>query len=128
MRGSGFALAGAAGGAAAVWLAMTAFSALDDGISRTYRCDQIALEAAARAGAEGLIGQLLLGKGLPDLEAAARAAGLAVTQTDKGDHVEVGVGEQGALRFDVAASGALALLPMPGTAPCESPVRTAAPP
>ena len=113
--------AGALLGSAASYALMSGYQALDDGISYTYRCDQLAREDDARTSAEKIIQHFLEGKSLADLKSVADAAGLQIEQFDKGNHTEIWIGhspETAALNFDVVANRHISVLPLPGGPPC----------
>lgn len=123
MRGFWILSAGALIGAAMTFALMNARDALDDGISQTYRCDQLAREDDARRSAAKILQHLLRDRTLPDLKAIADATGLHMEQFDKGGHAEIVVGHApgtAALTFEAPAGGDLSILALPGSAPCDA--------
>jgi len=96
---------------------------LDEGISRTYGCDQMAREDDARRSAEKIIQQLLIGKTLSDLEAITIAAGLQMQKYDKFDYIEIVVGHSpgtAALNFEATKGGNVFVRSIPGSIACKT--------
>jgi len=97
------------------------FNALDEGLTQTYRCDQLAREADALNSAREIIQQYLELETLADLETAISAAGLEMMLFDKGDHIVVVVGHEPAtmaLEFHISQTGEVDLHSFPGSRPC----------
>ncbi|MBE1292546.1 MAG: hypothetical protein GJ677_08660 [Rhodobacteraceae bacterium] len=110
-------------GAAATYALTSLGDILDEGISRTYGCDQMAREDDARRSAEKIIQQFLIGKPLTDLEAITAAAGLQMQKYDKFDYIEIVVGHSpgtAALNFEAARDGKLSTRSIPGSIPCKT--------
>ncbi len=110
-------------GGAAVYALMNLGNILDEGISQTYRCDQLAREDDARRSAEKIIQQFLHGKTLTDLETVTNAAGLQVQKFNKQNHITIVVGHSpktAALSLEAAKDGSMSLRSIPGSIACEN--------
>lgn len=110
-------------GGAAVYALMSFYDFLDEGISRTYRCDQLAREDDARRSAEKIIQQFLLDKTLTDLEAITSSAGLQMQRFDKLDHIAILAGHgagTAALYLQATMDGNFSVLSIPGSISCEA--------
>ena len=114
---------GAMFGAATTYFFTNAFEKLDEGISQTYRCDQLAREDDAKRSAEKIIEHFLGGRSSSDLEVIIKATGLQIEHFDKGGHTEFVVGHSPktrALRFLATVGGNVSILPIPGSEPCHT--------
>ena len=110
-------------GGAAIHFFISFNEILDDGIARTYRCDQLDREDDARRSAEKIIQHILIDRALADLEAVTSAAGLKMQRYDKLDHVEIVVGhsvETAALYFEATLDGKISAVSVPGSIPCKN--------
>lgn len=112
-------------GAIASHFVMSITDILDEGVSQTYRCDQLAREEDARRSAEKIIQQFLVDKNLADLEIIANTAGLKMQHFEKLDKIEVVVGhraETATLNFTVTYDGDITVGKIPGNTLCDGAV------
>lgn len=116
-------LVGALLGGAVTYAIDTLYTAIDNGISKTYRCVQLAREADARTSAEKILQHLLQDTDLSDLRTVADAVGLHFEHFDKGDRAVALIGrdpQTATLTFNVIADKDMTILPLPGSPPCTS--------
>lgn len=109
-------------GAGAMFAVMGVYEKLDDGISRTYRCAQLALEYDARRSAEKIIQHFLVELTLADLEAVTSAAGLQTVRFDELDGIEIYVGRStvtAAVYVEATLDGKISAVSVPGSVSCE---------
>ena len=122
MHAIGLLFVGAMFGATASVAFVTGYSALDSGVSQTYRCDQLGREADARQSAALIIQSLLATVGADEFEGVLKGAGLKSQQVAKRDHVIVIVGQTSrtaAMEFRISGEGKVDLLALPGSMACD---------
>lgn len=114
-------LVGALLGSTMAYAIDTLYTTIDNGISKTYRCVQLAREADARTSAEKLLQHLLQDMNLSDLRAVADAVGLRFEQFDKWDMTVALIGrdpQTASLTFNMIKDKDIIIQPLPGIPPC----------
>ena len=121
IKNTSYFLLGAALSAFLTYGLLKPFRAFDDGIPKTYRCDQLAREADALASATAMLTELLNTSKVP-VERVAADSGLQVSTYYKGAYEVFVVGNSlhtQELTFQRDADGHVRVTSFPGSVACD---------